>query len=104
DVFANGNGPSCRNTNSVTQPPLSLFPQRPGQRDPNLVIRLGSRTVTTWSSAQRLLRTLIRGFGGAFGRGSAATVVSWRIAVRQIFFTGFEALPLISVMALLLGA
>lgn len=68
------------------------------------MIRLGSRTVTIWSSAQRLLRTLIRGFGGAFGRGSAATVVSWRIAVRQIFFTGFEALPLISVMALLLGA
>ncbi len=88
----------------MTQPPLSLFPQRPGQRDPNLVVRLGSQTVTTWSSTRRLWRTLARGVSSAFGRGSAAAFVSWRVAVRQIFFTGFEALPLISVIALLLGA
>jgi len=39
-----------------------------------------------------------------FDPGAAASSVSWRIAIRQVFFTGVEALPLISVIALLIGA
>lgn len=88
----------------MTQPPLSLFPQRPGQQDPNLVLRLGTKTVTVWSFAQRLLRTLYGGFMAPFQPGASAAHVSWRIAVRQIFFTGVEALPLVSIIAALLGA
>src|SRR6187549_401534 len=39
-----------------------------------------------------------------FQPGASAAHVSWRIAVRQIFFTGVEALPLVSIIAALLGA
>lgn len=88
----------------MTQPPLSLFPQRPGQQDPNLVIRLGTRTVTVWSFTQRLLSTLWGGLTAPFQPGGSAAHVSWRVAVRQVFFTGVEALPLVSVIAMLLGA
>lgn len=89
---------------TVTQPPLSLFPQRPGQRDPNLVTRLGTKTVTTWSFSQRLFRTLFGALAAPFQPGKAAASVSWLVVVRQVFHTGFEALPLISIIALLLGA
>ncbi len=88
----------------MTQPPLSLFPQRPGQRDPNLVTRLGTKTVTTWSFSQRLFRTLFGALASPFQPGKAAASVSWLVVVRQVFYTGFEALPLISIIALLLGA
>jgi phospholipid/cholesterol/gamma-HCH transport system permease protein len=88
----------------VTQPPLSLFPQRPGQRDPNLVTRIGSKTVTVWSATHRLLETLFRALWSPFQPGESARAVCRRIAVRQVFFTGFEALPLVSVIASLLGA
>lgn len=88
----------------MTQPPLSLFPQRPGQQDPNLVIRLGTKTVTVWSFTQRLLRTLLGGLLAPFQPGASAAHVCWRIAVRQVFFTGVEALPLVSLIAALLGA
>lgn len=88
----------------MTQPPLSLFPQRPGQQDPNLVLRLGTKTVTVWSFTRRLLRTLFGALSAPFQAGSSAANVSWRIAVRQVFFTGFEALPLVSVIASMLGA
>ncbi len=88
----------------MTQPPLSLFPQRPGQQDPNLVLRLGTKTVTVWSFTRRLLRTLFGALSAPFQPGASAANVSWRIAVRQVFFTGFEALPLVSVIASMLGA
>lgn len=88
----------------MTQPPLSLFPQRPGQRDPNLVTRLGTKTVTSWSFSQRLFRTLFGALAAPFQPGRSAASVSWLVVVRQVFYTGFEALPLISIIAMLLGA
>lgn len=88
----------------MTKPPLSLFPQRPGQRDPNLVTRIGSKTVTVWSATHRLLETLFRAVWSPFQPGESAAAVCRRISVRQVFFTGFEALPLVSVIASLLGA
>jgi phospholipid/cholesterol/gamma-HCH transport system permease protein len=69
-----------------------------------LVIRLGTKTVTVWSFAQRLLRTLLGGLTAPFQPGASAAHVCWRVAVRQVFFTGVEALPLVSVIAALLGA
>jgi phospholipid/cholesterol/gamma-HCH transport system permease protein len=51
-----------------------------------------------------LFGTLQRSFAAALEPGVAAASVSRRISIRQVFFTGFEALPLVSVMAVLVGA
>jgi phospholipid/cholesterol/gamma-HCH transport system permease protein len=60
--------------------------------------------MTSWTFTQRLLRTLFGGLAAPFQPGVSAADVSWLIAVRQVFFTGFEALPLVSVIASMLGA
>lgn len=88
----------------VSQHPLSLFAQRPGEQPRGWVTRLGSSTVARWYFVRRLFNTLWRALHAPFEPGEAASSVSWGIAVRQVFFTGVEALPLVSVIALLIGA
>ncbi len=91
-------------TVSEEPPPSSLFTMRASARDANLVTRIGARTVGTYSFSGRLMMTLVRALAAPFQPGSAARAVSQRVLVRQVFFTGFEALPLVSVIALLVGA
>lgn len=89
----------------MTEPPISLFPQRPTPGGkPHLVARVGARTVGTYSFAGRLFDTLYRAVTAPGQPGESAKAVSARVTVRQIFFTGFEALPLVSVIAVLVGA
>jgi phospholipid/cholesterol/gamma-HCH transport system permease protein len=87
----------------ASQPPLSLYPQRPGKR-PGLVTRVGAGTLASTSSLQRLFTTFFRAVASPLLPGRAGRLVSRRVTVRQIFFTGFEALPLVSVIAILVGA
>jgi phospholipid/cholesterol/gamma-HCH transport system permease protein len=86
------------------EPDFSLFPQRPDSDRVSLIGRLGGATVSYWRFYSRLFLTLGRALSSAFEPGLAASVVSRRVMIRQVFFTGFEALPLVSVMALLVGA
>lgn len=62
------------------------------------------RTMQSTRSFGRLMSTLLTALAAPFVPGKAAAMVSRRITVRQIFFTGFEALPLVSVIAFLVGA
>jgi phospholipid/cholesterol/gamma-HCH transport system permease protein len=92
----------CKST--VVRSSFTLFPQRPGGDRPSWVTRVGAETVSQWRFVKRLFATLGRALVAGFEPGTAAAVVSRRVTVRQIFFTGFEALPLVSVMAMLVGA
>jgi len=83
---------------------FSLFPQKPGARRESVIGRIGAGTVSQLRFYRRLLGTLLKAIGSYFEVGGSAAMVSRRVTVRQIFFTGFEALPLVSVMALLVGA
>jgi phospholipid/cholesterol/gamma-HCH transport system permease protein len=85
-------------------PPLSLFPERPGKNKTGFVTRLGARTLGSHHFVRRLVQTLLLALAAPFQPGVAAALVSRRVTVRQIFFTGFEALPLVSVIALMVGA
>lgn len=89
---------------SKTTPPLSLFPERPGTTRQGWVTRLGARTLGAHNFIRRLFRTLLLACAAPFQPGEAAAQVSRRVTVRQIFFTGFEALPLVSVIAMMVGA
>ena len=51
-----------------------------------------------------LIETLLGALAAPFAPGKAAASVCARIAVRQVFFTGFEALSLISAIAAFVGA
>jgi phospholipid/cholesterol/gamma-HCH transport system permease protein len=89
---------------SVTsEPPVSLFPQKRTPSNQSLLVRLGSFLVTRWQFAGRMFTTLRRAVAAPFQPGKSAGEVSSRVAIRQVFFTGVEALPLISVIALLIG-
>ena len=48
--------------------------------------------------------TLLGALSAPFEPGDAARDVASRLAIRQVFFTGFEALPLVSVIAIFVGA
>ncbi len=94
----------CVVSTEAVKTDFSLFPQRPGGRKQSWVSQLGAATVGSWRFYSRLLATLTRAVGAYFEPGTAAAIVARRVTVRQVFFTGFEALPLVSLMALLVGA
>jgi phospholipid/cholesterol/gamma-HCH transport system permease protein len=50
-----------------------------------------------------MFRTLLGALASEFGPGLAARSVCHRVTVRQVFFTGFEALPLVSAIAIFVG-
>lgn len=88
----------------MAKPDFSLFPEGPAERRRNPVTQLGAATVGYFRFYRGLFSTLARSILAYFEPGEAAAAVARRITVRQVFFTGFEALPLVSLMALLVGA
>ena len=84
---------------------LSLFPSAPEtERRPGVVQKMGKRTLGAYEEAVGLVDTLIGALASQLQPGEAARQVASRLAVRQMFFTGFEALPLVSVIAFFVGA
>jgi phospholipid/cholesterol/gamma-HCH transport system permease protein len=83
---------------------FSLFPQRPKSAAPDPLTRLGASAMGTAGASRRFVRTLLGAVEAQLVGGSAARAVCRRVAVRQVFFTGFEALPLVSVIAIFVGA
>ena len=86
------------------RPPLSLYPKAPGTRDPSALERLGARGLKAMQVGAGLAYTLLGAVATLFTPGKDAAAVCRRITMRQVFFTGFEALPLVSVIALFVGA
>ena len=65
---------------------------------------LGARGVRTFSVSLALLVTLISAWRSSWAPGVGARDVCRALTVRQIFYTSFQALPIISVVALFVGA
>ncbi len=65
---------------------------------------LGARTLHLFDVAHGLAATLVSAIRGGFGPGLGATTVTRSLMVKQIFYTSFQALPMISVVALFVGA
>src|SRR5215471_14428860 len=84
--------------------PLSLFPRHPETERPGVVQNVGKRTLGAYQRTFGLAETLLGALASAFAPGEAARSVASRLAIRQVFFTGFEALPLVSVIAIFVGA
>lgn len=82
---------------------MSLFPRRPGSRPPGVVEALGKRTVSAYQQTLGLMSTLVAALSSPLIPGRTARAVANRVAVRQIFFTGFEALTLVSIIAAFVG-
>ncbi|HEX2879169.1 MAG TPA: ABC transporter permease [Polyangiaceae bacterium] len=88
-----------------SQPPLSLNPRAPGTSlAPGVVEQVGAQTVGWYRTLRGLVAMLVAAINSNFVPGKAAAEVARGITVRQVFFTGFEALPLVSVVAALVGA
>ena len=85
---------------------FSMFPKAPAEeeKEPSLASRLGSRMFERQQDMARLFGTLIGAMSSIFSPGDAARTVSVRVAIRQIFFTGVQALPLVGVIAVFVGA
>jgi phospholipid/cholesterol/gamma-HCH transport system permease protein len=88
----------------VSEPLLSLYPKPPGTKEPGLLERVGAQAVGSYRIVTGLFDTLLAAIGSNFVPGKAAADVARGITVRQIFFTGFEALPLVSIVAAFVGA
>lgn len=82
---------------------FSLFPRRPATARPKKgaapAARARAAAVREWTLAE----TLVEALRSPLEPGRAALQVSNSLAVRQVFFTGFEALPLVSVIAAMVG-
>jgi phospholipid/cholesterol/gamma-HCH transport system permease protein len=83
---------------------MSLFPRHPETERPGVVQKMGKSTLGAYQQTFGLAETLLGALASQFEPGLAARSVASRLAVRQMFFTGFEALPLVSVIALFIGA
>jgi phospholipid/cholesterol/gamma-HCH transport system permease protein len=83
---------------------MSLYPRHPETERPGVVQKMGKSTLGAYESTFGLAQTLLGALSAQFEPGEAARDVSSRLAVRQVFFTGFEALPLVSVIAIFVGA
>jgi len=88
----------------MSEGPLSLFPRHPETERPGVVQKMGKRTLGAYQQTFGLAETLLGALASPFAPGNAARSVASRLAIRQVFFTGFEALPLVSVIALFVGA
>lgn len=69
-----------------------------------MVQAVGQRTLGAYQQSFGLVQTLVGALSAPFEPGEAARSVATRLAIRQIFFAGFEALPLVSVIAAFVGA
>lgn len=84
--------------------PYTLHPKPPNTDEPGFLGRLGASALEAARQVVGLFQTLLGALASPFAPGKAAGSVCSRIMVRQVFFTGFEALPLISVIAAFVGA
>jgi phospholipid/cholesterol/gamma-HCH transport system permease protein len=84
--------------------PFTLYPKPPDSKDAGVLATLGMKALAAVRQSGGLVRTLMGTVATLFTPGRAARLVCRRIAVRQVFFTGFEALPLISAIASFVGA
>lgn len=82
---------------------MSLFPRRPGASGGGAAQKVGQRAIGAYEGTWGLFGTLSGALRATFEKGTAARQVGNHLAVRQVFFTGFEALPLVSVIAILVG-
>lgn len=83
---------------------LPYDPRRDLRARPGFVAELGRRAIERGRGALRLLRTLADALSSSRTPGLAAAAEVRRIAVSQILFTGVQAVGLVGVIALLLGA
>jgi phospholipid/cholesterol/gamma-HCH transport system permease protein len=88
----------------MSEGPLSLFPHHPETERPGVVQKVGKRTLGAYQETFGLVETLLGALASQLQPGLAARSVASRLAIRQMFFTGFEALPLVSVIAFFVGA
>jgi phospholipid/cholesterol/gamma-HCH transport system permease protein len=84
--------------------PDTLIPRSPSAEDQSFLARLGALGLGALHQALGLVQTLLGALAAPFAPGKAAARVCSRIAIRQVFFTGFEALPLVSAIAACVGA
>ncbi|HVU01644.1 MAG TPA: ABC transporter permease [Polyangiaceae bacterium] len=84
--------------------PMSLFPRHPRTERPGALQNVGKRALGAYTRGSGLAQTLLGALSAPFSPGVAAHDVASRLAIRQVFFTGFEALPLVSVIAIFVGA
>jgi phospholipid/cholesterol/gamma-HCH transport system permease protein len=69
-----------------------------------MVHAVGARTVGAYRRASALTETLMEALAAPFIPGEAARRVSSQLTMQQVFFTGAEALRLVSIIAALVGA
>jgi len=84
--------------------PFTLYPKPPNSKDAGFLATLGMQALAVVRQSGGLARTLMGATASMFTPGTAARAVCRRVAIRQVFFTGFEALPLISAIAAFVGA
>jgi phospholipid/cholesterol/gamma-HCH transport system permease protein len=82
----------------------TLHPRPPDAEEHGFLARLGGGALGAARQITGLFRTLFGALAAPLAPGRAAASVCSRIAIRQVFFTGFEALGLISVIAAFVGA
>ena len=83
--------------------PLSLYPGRPNQRRRHWLELVGEWVLRALQALGALCLTLVRVVASLAEPSASAVTVSRRLTVRQIFFTGSHALPLVSIVAALVG-
>jgi phospholipid/cholesterol/gamma-HCH transport system permease protein len=84
--------------------PFTLYPKPPDSKDAGFLASLGLTAMAVVRQTGGMISTLMGALAAVFIPGKAAREVCRRIAIRQVFFTGFEALPLISAIAAFVGA
>jgi len=83
---------------------MAYDPRRPVNAKGGLVAGIGRGFLSAFSTTAALLSTLFDALASPFAPGAAARKVVRRIMLMQILFTGVEAVTLVSVMGLLVGA
>ena len=72
--------------------------------EPSLLEDLGRRALHAFQVGAALWVTLISAWRSSLAPGKGASEVCRSLAIRQIFYTSFQALPMISIVALFVGA
>jgi phospholipid/cholesterol/gamma-HCH transport system permease protein len=83
---------------------LPYDPRRQFSTDRSWVAGVGHFTIAGLTSASDLLQTLVSALASVRTPGQAARVAVRQIALTQILFTGVDALSLVSIIGLLIGA
>jgi phospholipid/cholesterol/gamma-HCH transport system permease protein len=78
--------------------------EKQAQGEPSFLTGLGSSALLAYRVASALLVTLLAAWRSSMAPGEGARDVCRAITVRQIFYTSFQALSMISVVAIFVGA